>query len=129
MDRDGSVLQSGGFIIQLMPDVPDEVITQLENNLRTLASVTEMLSAGDPPEDILCKVLAGLDPVISDKADAEWYCNCSKERYAKGLISLGKEELGRLIDEDGSIEVRCRFCNTPYTFDADEMQEMLTYAK
>ena len=129
MDRDGSVLQSGGFIVQLMPDVPDEVITQLEENLKGLPSVTEMLSAGKTPEDILTTVLEGLSPEFAETTEAAFSCNCSRERYAKGLISLGSEELRKLPDEQGEIEVRCRFCNRAYRFDAGDIEEMLRCAK
>ena len=129
VDRDGSVLQSGGFIVQLMPDVPDEVITQLEENLKGLPSVTEMLSAGKTPEDILATVLQGLSPEFAETTEAAFTCNCSKERYAQGLISLGHEELAKLPDEQGEIEVRCRFCNHAYRFDAKDIEEMLNVAK
>ena len=129
VDRDGSVLQAGGFIVQLMPDVPDEVITTLEENLRGLPSVTEMLSAGKTPEDILSTVLAGLSPEFTGTTDAAFACNCSKDRYAQGLISLGREELSKLPDEAGEIEVRCRFCNHAYRFGAEELAEMIFCAK
>ncbi|MBO4685970.1 MAG: Hsp33 family molecular chaperone HslO [Lachnospiraceae bacterium] len=129
VDRDGSVLQSGGFIVQLMPDVPDEVITKLEENLKGLPTVTEMLSAGDTPEDMLSRVLAGLSPEMTGTNDAEFFCNCSRDRYAQGLISLGKKELGNLPDENGEIEVRCRFCNKAYRFDRNDIDEMLKIAR
>ena len=129
VDRDGSVLQSGGFIVQLMPDVPDEVITKLEENLKNIPSVTEMLSAGDTPETMLARVLAGLAPEMTGTTDAAFVCNCSRERYAQGLISLGKEELAKLPDENGEIEVRCRFCNHAYRFDRSDIDEMLKNAR
>ena len=122
VDRDRSVLQSGGFIVQLMPDVPDEVITQLETNLKALPSVTEMLSAGLTPEGMLEKVLAGLQPEITGECDATFSCNCSKERYTKGLASLGREDLLSLIHGDESVEVVCQFCGKKYEFTAEELK-------
>ncbi|MBR6019036.1 MAG: Hsp33 family molecular chaperone HslO [Lachnospiraceae bacterium] len=122
VDRDRSVLQSGGFIVQLMPDVPDEVITQLETNLKALPSVTEMLSAGLTPEGMLEKVLAGLQPEFTGECDATFSCNCSKERYTKGLASLGREDLLSLIHGDESVEVVCQFCGKKYEFTAEELK-------
>jgi Disulfide bond chaperones of the HSP33 family len=127
--REGTVLQAGGFIVQLMPDVPDEVIATLENNLKTLPSVTEMLSAGKTPEGILETVLAGLDPEFTGTTEASFQCNCSRERYAQGLISLGKKELAKLPDESGEIEVRCRFCNHAYRFGPEEIADMINVAR
>jgi len=128
VDRDGSILQSGGFIVQLMPNVPDEVITKLEENLRGLPSVTEMLSRGSKPEGMLETVLAGLSPEFTGTTETAFVCGCSKERYARGLISLGQEELSRLPDETGEIEVRCRFCNKAYRFSPEDIKEMLLCA-
>ena len=124
VDRDGSVLQSGGFIIQLMPDVPDEVISVLEANLKGLPSVTEMLSAGHTPESMLEKVLDGLSPEITGECGAAFSCNCSKERYKKGLASLGREDLLSLIRGDESVEVVCRFCGRKYEFTAEELKQI-----
>lgn len=129
VDRDRSVLQAGGFIVQLMPDVPDDVIATLEQNLRGLRSVTEMLSDGCTPEDMLRIVLKGLSPEMLDTTEASFSCNCSKERYTRGLISIGREELGKLLEKDEEIEVRCRFCNKDYHFSPDEIREMMEYAK
>lgn len=122
VDRDGSVLQSGGFIVQLMPDVPDEVISQLEVNLKSLPSVTEMLSAGLTPERILSRVLDGLQPEFTGECGAAFSCNCSKERYTKGLASLGKNDLMSLIRGDESVEIVCQFCGKKYEFTAQELK-------
>ena len=124
VDRDRSVLQSGGFIVQLMPDVPDEVISQLETNLKALPSVTEMLSAGLSPEGMLERVLEGLNPEFTGECDAAFSCNCSKERYTKGLASLGREDLLSLIHGDESVEVVCQFCGKKYEFTADELNKI-----
>ena len=122
VDRDRSVLQSGGFIVQWMPDVPDEVISQLETNLKGLPSVTEMLSSGLTPEGMLLRVLDGLNPEFAGECDAAFSCNCSKERYTKGLASLGPEDLLSLIHGDESVEVVCQFCGKKYEFTADELK-------
>ncbi len=124
MNKDNTVAQAGGFIIQLMPDCPDEVITALEQNIKNIPSVTEMLDAGMSPVDILNRTLSGLNPEVTDTLSPKYLCNCSKERYAKGLMSLGKKDLDSLIRGEEDIEVVCRFCGKKYTFSADDLREM-----
>ena len=128
VDRDGSVLEAGGFIVQLMPNVTDDVIDRLEANIRTLPSVTDMLRSGMTPEDILNRILDGLQPEFYEQTEASFVCGCSKERYTKGLISLGRKELEKLIQDEENIEVRCQFCNHSYIFTTDEIREMMQFA-
>lgn len=120
---------AGGFIIQLMPDTPDEIIDDLEDKLANISSVTEMLSCGMTPEDILKAVLGEFDLEINEKIPATFKCGCSKEHIARALISLGKKELQAIIDDGESIEVKCHFCSSAYNYSVDEIKELLEFAK
>lgn len=124
MDRDNTVKEAGGFIIQLMPFAPDEVIDKLEANLKNITSVTSMLSEGMSPEQILERILDGLNPEFNGRTETRFYCNCSKDRFAKGLYSLGKKEMKELISEGKEIEVNCQFCGKHYYFSVDELKEI-----
>lgn len=129
MEKNNTVKQSGGFIVQLMPDATEEVICHLENKLGELKSVTTMLDEGKAPEQILELILGDLDLEIMEQVDTKFYCNCSKERVAKALISIGKDELERLIAEGKEVELNCHFCNTNYLFDIDELKDLYTQCK
>ena len=124
MNKDNTVACAGGFILQLMPDCPEDVIERIEQNIKDIPSVTDMLSSGMTPEDILNKTLDGLNPEITDTMTPKYLCNCSKERYAKGIMSLGKKDLDSLIAGGEDIEVVCRFCGKKYTFTAEELKDM-----
>jgi len=122
--RDYHVAQAGGFIIQLMPFAEDKVIDQLEANLKDVDSVTKLLEQGLTPEQILEKLLEGLDVEFTDKMPISFECDCSKSRVEKVLISVGKKDLQSMIDDGKPIEVNCHFCNTNYTFEVDELKEI-----
>lgn len=125
LTRADEVEQAGGFIVQMMPDATDETISTIEKNLSGIESVTTMLSKGLCPEDIMKIVLKGLEPVILDKTEVDFVCDCSKERVSKALIAIGKDELKNIIEEDKGAEVGCQFCNTKYRFTEDELEELL----
>ncbi len=125
MNKDNTVRQAGGFIVQLMPFASDEVIDRLEENIKNISSVTSMLDSGMSPEDILRQVLSGFDLDITDTIPTQYCCNCSKERVSKALISVGRAELKSMIDDGKEIEVNCHFCNTNYIFSVEELKEML----
>ena len=120
-----TVEQAGGLIVQLMPDATEETIATLEQNVAKLKSVTTMLSEGMTPDDILNVVLEGLDPKILDICDVKFDCNCSKERIKKVLISLGRETLTEIIEEDKQAEISCHFCNSAYHYTEEELREIL----
>lgn len=122
MDKDNTVKAAGGFIIQLMPFCDDSVIDRLEENLRGVNSVTKFLDEGKTPEEILNILLAGLDPEVVDTLPTRFYCNCSKERFGRGLYSLGKKEMQDMIDEGEEIEVNCAFCGKHYAFSVEELK-------
>lgn len=125
MDKNNTVRQAGGFIIQLMPFTADDVIERLEQKLSSMQSVTAMLEAGNTPEQILEIALGDLGLEITDVTQIRFACNCSKERVAKVLASLGKEDLQDMIDEEKEVELHCHFCNTNYTFCVEELQGIM----
>lgn len=125
MNKDNTVKQAGGFIIQLLPFTSEEIIGKLEEKIKNIDSVTEMLEKGYTPERILEEILGDLGLEITDTMPAEFSCNCSKERITKALISIGKKDLQEMIDDGKPIEVNCHFCNTNYTFEVDELKEMI----
>ena len=122
MERDNTVRQAGGFIVQLMPFAEDGAIDRLERNLSGITSVTAMLDAGDTPEQMLGRILEGLDCQVTDTCPVAFSCNCSKERIEKVLISLGKKEIQDMIHEGREVEVNCHFCNTHYRFSVEELK-------
>ena len=122
MERDNTVRQAGGFIVQLMPFAEDGVISRLEENLQKLASVTTMLDAGNTPEQMLEIVLEGLNPEVMDTMPCAFYCNCDKPRVEKAVIGIGKKDLQEMIDEGKDIEVNCHFCNRNYVFSVEELK-------
>ncbi|MCM1542029.1 MAG: Hsp33 family molecular chaperone HslO [Blautia sp.] len=124
MNRDNTVRQAGGFIIQLMPFVEDRVIDRLEENLKKLRSVTTMLDEGNTPEQMLEMVLEGLDVEMTDTLPAAFVCDCSRQRVEKALVSLGRKELQDMIDEGEGITVNCHFCNKDYKFYLDDLRDL-----
>lgn len=124
MERDNTVKQAGGFIIQLMPFASEEVISRLEENLSKVAAVTQLLEAGNTPEQMLEILLEGFDIEFTDKMPVQFFCNCTKSRVEKALISVGKKELKNIIDDGEAIEVNCHFCNKNYEFTVDELKAM-----
>lgn len=129
MNKNNTVRQAGGFIVQLMPFAEEEVISRLEQNVQKINSVTNLLEEGHTPESLLEKVLEGFDVQINEKMDTRFHCNCSKERVAKALISIGRKELNEMIQEGKPIEMNCHFCNTNYTFTVEELKEILRKCK
>jgi molecular chaperone Hsp33 len=126
MDKDtNTVRQAGGFIIQLMPDASEEVISALEKRLGEISSVTSLLESGMTPEDILMSLLGDMGLQILDRMPARFHCNCSKERVRKAVVSVGRKELEQMIGEGKPIEVNCHFCNTNYEFTVEELKEIL----
>lgn len=125
MSKDNTVREAGGFIIQLMPDATEELIDKLENRIKEITSVTEMLEKGMTPEQILDYILGDMGLEILDTVPTQFYCNCSKERVSKAVMSIGKQDLQEMIDDNKPIEVNCHFCNSHYTFDVEELKEML----
>ena len=129
INRDNTVKQAGGFIIQLMPFAADEVIDKLEQNLKQVTSVTSLLDEGKTPEQMLEILLEGLSPQMQDTMPVAFSCNCSRQKIEKVLISLGKEEIKDMIEEGKEIEVNCHFCNTHYQFSIEELKKLYHKSK
>ena len=129
MEKDNTVKQAGGFIIQLLPFAQESVIAQLEENLKGLPSVTQMLEAGETPESMLARLVSGLDYEIMDKIPTRFYCDCCKDKVEKVIISIGKDEIQAMIDDQEPIEVNCHFCGKKYHFTVDELKEILKKAR
>lgn len=125
VDRDYSVKQAGGFIVQLMPFATEEVISKLEENLSKITSVTTLFENGLTPEEIVSEIFKDMDYEILDTTKIGYQCNCSKERVTKAIISIGKKDIKEMIDDNKPIEVNCHFCNTNYTFSVEELKAML----
>ncbi len=129
MEKDNTVRQAGGFIIQLMPFTPDEVVDKLEKKLSGIRSVTTMLDEGMSPEQILEELLGEFGLEITDKTEVSYECDCSRERFARGIISIGKKDLQEMIDDGEPIEVKCQFCDKTYSYDTDDLRELLKNAR
>ena len=125
MEKDNTVKQAGGFIVQLMPFAEEETIQKLESNLSKIRSVTSLLDEGVTPEGLLELVLEGMDFQFLETRDVKFACNCSKERVEKALISIGREEIGNMIADGETIEVKCHFCNKGYHFSIPELTGLL----
>ena len=125
VDRDWSVKQAGGFILQLMPGAPDEMIDELEKRLGSVSSVTNMLEEGKQPEDILEELLGGFGLQVMERHDVSFACSCSEKRIEKALISIGPKDLQEMIDEGKPIEVGCQFCGKQYRFDTQALKRIL----
>ncbi len=128
MNKDNTVRQAGGFIIQLLPGASDEMIDKLEERLGEMESITSLLDAGKTPEDILTDLLGDFGLEILDKVPTRFYCDCNRERVSRAIISIGKKEIQDMMDEGKPIEASCQFCNKIYTFTVEELGEMLRKA-
>ena len=123
VDTDGKVNVAGGCIAQLMPGATDEVAEKLEQNVLALPSITTMLNEGLTPDDIIYKITDGFGTIVyNEKTYPEYVCKCSKDKMIKALISLGKEEIDKLIDSEEEVEMVCHFCNFKYVFSDEEIK-------
>lgn len=122
VDRDESVKQAGGFIIQLMPFTSDEVIEKLEKRIAEMDTVTNMLERGLSPEGILEEILGDFGLEYTDTVPAAFRCDCSKEKVSRALATISKKDMQNIINDGESIEVKCQFCNTAYKFEIDELK-------
>lgn len=129
VDIDYSVKEAGGFIIQVMPEATEEDISLLEENIKLVTSVTDMLSDGLLPENILEILLRGFEFEITQKRDTKYFCNCSRERVERALISIGEKELTDIIENDKKAQLTCHFCDKVYDFSEEELKTLLKQAK
>ncbi|WP_163853012.1 Hsp33 family molecular chaperone HslO [Paenibacillus elgii] len=124
VDVDYTVKAAGGFIIQLLPGLTDDEISQIEKELAALPSITSLLDRGDRLEDILATLLPGAE-VLERRDDIRFQCKCSRERVEQTLISLGRDELQEILEEDGKAEIVCHFCNEAYRFSREDLEAIL----
>lgn len=125
VDRDQSVKVSGGYLLQLLPGAPDEVIDKLEAGIQRAGAVTAMLEQGMTPEDILGQVCGDLGVVFMETTEVSYKCYCDRDRVEAAMISLGKEELSQIVQEGKTFPVECQFCDTVYSFTPEDVQELL----
>ena len=129
MEKDNTVKCAGGFIIQMMPFATDETISQIEENLKNVTSVTNLLEQGYTPEQLLETLLGNVGLEITDTIPTQFYCNCSKERVEQAVVSVGKKDIQEMIDEGKPIEVKCFFCNTAYQYTVEELKQIIKRSK
>ena len=129
MEKDNTVRCAGGFIVQVMPFVEEQVLVRLEENISKIHSVTALLEQGHTPESLLQEVLKGMDIEITDTLPTAFACDCSKEKIEKAIVSIGERDIKEMIAEGKDIEVKCHFCNTAYTFTVEELEKLLHHAK
>lgn len=125
MNKNNTVKQAGGFIIQLMPFIDEKIVDRLEEKLANVKSVTAMLDQGYTPEKILEELLGEFGLEITDTVPAQFYCNCDKERVEKALIGVGRKNLNEMVQEGKTIEVNCHFCNEKYEFTVEELKKLI----
>lgn len=127
VDRDLSIKSSGGFIVQTLPYIEEDDLEKLETVLNNLKSVSDYFDNDDDVEEIAKRIFSEFDLEITEKIPVSFHCGCSMERMERGLISLGKDELKKIILEDGQIETVCHFCNEKYLFQGEKLKTLLDY--
>jgi len=123
---DGTIKKAGGFIIQVLPETPETVISQIESNLEKFPNLTDMMDLGHSMEDLITKfILKDLGPEIKDTSPVNYQCDCSIEKFEDGIKLLSKKELQEAIDTDETLTIHCHFCNTDYNFDKKKIEKIL----
>ena len=125
VDRDCSVKVAGGYLLQLLPGAPDDVIDRLESGIKRAGAVTKMLEAGMTPEDILGQVCGDLGVVFMETTEVSYKCYCSRDRVTAALISLGRKALEEIKADGKTFPVECQFCDTVYEFTPTDIDELL----
>ena len=126
VDKDISVKASGGYIIQLLPDIKEEDIIKIEEALSKISPISTLIDKGLSPEDIMNGLLKDFDMEVLDKVELKYSCDCSREKIQNVLKSLGEDELKSMIEEDGKAEVICHFCNTKHNFSKEDLERLLS---
>ena len=129
VDRDLTVKKAGGYILQLLPFTEDEIIDKLEENLKTVRPVTKLLDEGMDIEDIVRDVLQGFDVEVIYEQEVEYKCKCAKEKVEATLQGLGAKELSEMAADLPSVDVKCHFCNTTYSFSKNDIEKILKKIK
>ena len=129
VDRDQSVLTAGGYLIQLLPGAGEDVIAKVEGGIMAAGSVTKLLAEDDDPESLLRRVMSDFELEVLENSPIEYRCYCSRDRMERALISLGPDELQRILDEQGSAELACQFCDNVQTFTRTDLEGLLSNMK
>lgn len=129
VDTDSCVKHAGGFIVQLLPDAPEDVIELLEKKLANLEPVTTMMEQGMTPEEMLLHIFEGVDIEFTERHDVKFYCDCSKEKVKRALAAISDKDLQDIVNDDEDIEVKCYFCNTAYKFSIADIKDILSSRK
>lgn len=129
VDVDYTIKAAGGFILQVLPGAYDEDIDNVEKTVASISSVTEMLDSGKKPEDIVQQLLKDYEIEYFDNVPTSYQCDCCRDRTDRALISIGKEELTKIIEEDGKAEITCHFCDNVYNYTKEELEALLENAK
>ncbi len=125
VDRDQSVKAAGGYLIQLMPGATEDTIVKVEGGIMAAGNVSAILDKDDDPEHLLREVMSDFDPKILETCPVEYRCYCSRQRVERALISLGKDELRQILDEQGHCSMTCQFCDAVYDFSGDELKALI----
>ena len=128
VDKDQSVAAGGGYLVQLLPGADESVIQRLEESIARLGPVTDALHGGADAVQLLERVLEGQEPELLERRPVAYKCYCSRERVSRAIISMGKEEMQSLIEEQGGAELTCQFCDKVYRFTKEDLQELLEEA-
>lgn len=124
VNPDNTIQAAGGFILQLLPNTDEETITAIEERLKTIAPISTLIKAGKSPEDILEELLGEGNVQVLETMPVSFVCQCSKERIENALVSLGKDEIRNIIEEEGQAEANCHFCNEKYHFSKEELEQL-----
>ena len=127
-DTDNNCVAAGGFLLQLLPNADENLIPRIEANIGGLDSVSALIANGVDPLSIIAEIFGGIEYDLFDEIAIEYLCDCNRERYYRALMSLGKDELQDILDDDEPVETVCRFCNKSYVFTNDEIGEMIKNA-
>ena len=128
VEPEGCVSASGGFIVQVMPDASDESIDIIETNIKNIGSITKLITMGNSPESIIEKVFGSMEVEIYEDLEIDFICDCNEEKIERVLISLGKDEINSMIEEQGQAEITCHFCNKKYFYGKEGLQDILEKA-
>ncbi|PAE18634.1 Hsp33 family molecular chaperone HslO [Robertmurraya siralis] len=129
VNPDNTILAAGGFVIQLMPGTDEETITKIEERLKMISPISKLIEQGLSPEEILEEVLGKENVRFLETQPVSFECNCSKERFADAIVSLGQDEITDMIETDGKAEAQCHFCNEKYQYTREELEQLLAEAK
>lgn len=128
VNDDNKILASGGFILQVMPGCDEETVSVIENIIYNMKPVSDLIQEGITPKQMI-ELLSDGEYKLLEELELNYKCNCTKEKFEKGLISLGTEELLSLIEEEDPIETSCHFCNTKYQFTKEDINALIKESK